>query len=73
MMGLFQFTVMLEVFLDGDSRQRGFRAADFICPRGLIVIFMFSRVLYEVRLGQLSLYPCRVFLYLFVYLYVLLK
>jgi hypothetical protein len=48
-MGLFQLTVMLEVFLDGGGRRRGFRAAsDFRGPRGLVVIFMFFRVLYEV-------------------------
>jgi hypothetical protein len=50
---------MLEVLLDGGGWRRGSRAAsDFKGLRDLGVISMFFRVLCEVRLGQLSLYPC---------------
>jgi hypothetical protein len=68
--GLLQFTVMLEIFLDDGARRRQLQASSvFRGPRGIIVFSMFSRVLYEFWFGQMSLYPCRTSLYLYVYLY----
>jgi hypothetical protein len=61
-MGLFQFAVMLNVLLDGGGRRRGCRvASDFRGSRDLGLIFMFFRVLCDVWLGQLSMYPCCTF------------
>lgn len=58
-MGLFQLGDSPKAYLNGGGRRRGFRKS-LVCrgPRGLFIIFIFSRVLCEVWLEQLSLDPC---------------
>ena len=71
--GLLQFMVWRAFFSGGDGRRRGDR---FLGARegsrDFCVISCLFRVLSEVRLNQLSLYPLHSFLYSYMYLYVFL-
>ncbi|CAN6328670.1 unnamed protein product, partial [Urochloa humidicola] len=71
-MGLLQF-MAVGFFSGGDGRRR--RGRFQVAPEGsrdFFVIFYLIRVLSEVWLLQLPLYPLRTFLYLYVYMYVFL-
>ena len=68
-MGLLQLTGALVFFDDGGDRRR--EARPLVVregSRGVVVIFLFFRVLCVVWLGQLSLYPLRAYLYQYVFL-----
>ena len=66
--------VFIFFFLGGGGRRRRGRASVVReGSRGLDVIFFFFRVLREVRLGQLSLYPIRMCLYLHAPMHVFLN
>ena len=72
-MEFLQLMGLLGVLLDGGGRRRSSRAALFSQgPRDLVVIFLYLRVLCDVWVTQLSLYPSSVFLYLYAYVYVFL-
>ena len=72
-MGLLQLMGALDFFDDGGDRRRGARPLLVReGSRGVIVNSMFFRVLCVVWLGQLSLYPLRAYLYLYVRMYVFL-
>ncbi|PUZ77620.1 hypothetical protein GQ55_1G388100 [Panicum hallii var. hallii] len=72
-MGLLQFMARHVFFSGDDDRRRGGRSlVAREGSRGFSVISLLFRVLCEVWLKQLSLYPPRTFLYSYVYLYVFL-
>ncbi|CAN6179544.1 unnamed protein product, partial [Urochloa humidicola] len=72
-MEFLQLKDVLGVLSNGGSRRRRSRASLVSQgPRDLVVICLFFRVLYVVWVGQLSLYPSSMFLYLYPYLYVFL-
>ena len=69
-MGLLQLTVRLVFFFDGDGRRRGGRLRLVREEsRGISVNFLFVRVLCEVWLAQLPLYPLRMYSYNLVYVF----
>jgi hypothetical protein len=71
-MRLLQLTVRF-VFFHGHGRRQGGRLR-LVCEgsRGIDVNFLFIRVLCEVWLTQLPLYPLRTYLYTYNLVYVLL-
>ena len=72
-MEFLQLMGLLGVLLDGGGRRQSSRVASISQgPRDLVVIFLYLRVLCDVWVTQLSLYPSSMFLYRQAYVYIFL-